>query len=138
MDGYYDARTCVRLAGWRGSTPYDNRRIFMKQEQLEAIRSGIQEKIAEMEKTIRALEERAQPVSLDQPIGRISRMDSLANQAIADRMLAESRIRLLKLKSALARMHDRDFGVCAECGNDIPVARLLAMPESILCVQCAE
>lgn len=110
----------------------------MQQEQRAAIRRGIEEKIAEARKTVQDLEERARPVSLDQPIGRISRMDSLANQAISDRMLAETRTRLHRLEYALARVDDPDFGVCAECGADIPAARLLAVPESVRCVQCAE
>ncbi|WP_415713596.1 TraR/DksA family transcriptional regulator [Maridesulfovibrio sp.] len=30
------------------------------------------------------------------------------------------------------------FGECEECGEGIPIARLLALPESRFCVHCAE
>ncbi|MEJ2726802.1 MAG: TraR/DksA family transcriptional regulator, partial [Deltaproteobacteria bacterium] len=31
---------------------------------------------------------------------------------------------------------DENFGVCEECGNPIPAARLLIVPEATLCVEC--
>lgn len=37
---------------------------------------------------------------------------------------------------ALERIQDGTYGVCAQCGNEIPAARLEARPESILCVDC--
>ncbi len=79
------------------------------------------------------------PLELDPSrVGRLSRMDSMANQAISGRVLAESRVRLRKLEWALAHVEDEDFGICAGCGEDIPVARLLAVSEATLCVHCAE
>ncbi|MBW1833433.1 MAG: TraR/DksA C4-type zinc finger protein [Deltaproteobacteria bacterium] len=33
---------------------------------------------------------------------------------------------------------DPDFGLCCECEEPIPFARLMIMPESDLCVKCAE
>lgn len=44
--------------------------------------------------------------------------------------------RLDALKAAQNRMHDPEFGVCRECGEDIPPRRLLAMPGATLCVAC--
>lgn len=37
---------------------------------------------------------------------------------------------------ALLRIADGTYGTCAECGNEIPPARLEARPESVLCVTC--
>ncbi len=37
---------------------------------------------------------------------------------------------------ALARVASGDYGTCAECGEEIPAARLEARPESVLCVDC--
>ncbi len=83
------------------------------------------------------LEERARTVDLDQPIGRLSRMDSLANQGMALNARDKARTRLARLERALARIDEQDFGLCAACGEPIAEARLLAMPESTLCVHCA-
>jgi len=37
---------------------------------------------------------------------------------------------------ALAQIDRGTYGTCANCGRDIPVARLQARPASILCVDC--
>jgi DnaK suppressor protein len=37
---------------------------------------------------------------------------------------------------ALRRIDEGTYGVCANCGREIPAARLEARPESILCVDC--
>lgn len=37
---------------------------------------------------------------------------------------------------ALRRIQDGTYGSCAECGEEIPPARLEARPESALCVDC--
>lgn len=38
--------------------------------------------------------------------------------------------------AALARLKAGNYGVCAQCGNEISAARLEARPASIQCVDC--
>ncbi|MEX0796435.1 MAG: TraR/DksA C4-type zinc finger protein [Acidimicrobiia bacterium] len=38
--------------------------------------------------------------------------------------------------AALARIESGKYGECANCGKDIPAARLEARPASILCIDC--
>jgi RNA polymerase-binding protein DksA len=38
--------------------------------------------------------------------------------------------------AALARIEAGKYGICANCGKKIPLARLEARPESILCIEC--
>jgi len=66
----------------------------------------------------------------------------------ADRATAESdraftlRIRdrerklITKIKEALKRMDDGEYGICEECGEDISLPRLKARPVTTLCVSC--
>ena len=42
-----------------------------------------------------------------------------------------------KVRHARTRMEDGTYGVCEVCGNDIPVARLDALPYATTCVSCA-
>jgi DnaK suppressor protein len=49
---------------------------------------------------------------------------------------AEDRLRLIDL--ALARVENGSYGVCAECGENIPLERLKAVPFAVLCVDCQE
>lgn len=41
------------------------------------------------------------------------------------------------LQSALQRLHQPDYGVCIECGQDIPFARLREHPDALHCADCA-
>jgi RNA polymerase-binding transcription factor len=49
---------------------------------------------------------------------------------------AEDRLRLID--EALARVNSGSYGICAECGEDIPVERLKALPFALFCVDCQE
>ncbi len=49
---------------------------------------------------------------------------------------AEDRLRLID--EALARVSSGNYGVCAECGDDIPIERLKALPFAVFCVDCQE
>jgi DnaK suppressor protein len=85
------------------------------------------------------LEEQVKPVAPDNAIGRISRMDTIVNQSVAEAQLSKARVRLARLEEALKRVdEDEDFGLCLDCGDPIPMARLKAMPETSYCVECAE
>lgn len=41
-----------------------------------------------------------------------------------------------KIKEALKRLDDGEYGICEECGDEIGVARLKARPVTTLCVAC--
>ena len=41
-----------------------------------------------------------------------------------------------KVNEALARINDGNFGVCADCGQDIGIERLKARPVTELCIEC--
>ena len=105
-------------------------------------KAQLKEKIAasviETEDTIKALQERTKPISPDNAIGRLSRMDAIGNKSVNDASLRNARERLTKLKYARSHLDSPGFGICAECDEEIPIARIMVMPESILCVSCAE
>lgn len=45
---------------------------------------------------------------------------------------------LRQIDEALERIRHGDYGVCEECGEDIPKKRLEVQPYSLLCVECQE
>jgi DnaK suppressor protein len=47
----------------------------------------------------------------------------------------ESRL-IHKIKTALQKMDEGDFGICESCGEDIPLSRLMARPVTAYCIQC--
>jgi DnaK suppressor protein len=44
---------------------------------------------------------------------------------------------LLRIERALAKLDEGSYGICDRCERPIPTARLRAMPDSVLCVECA-
>lgn len=51
--------------------------------------------------------------------------------------IEQARNRLHQVDEALERMDEGTYGVCVDCGEEIPPARLEARPLSIRCVDCA-
>ena len=45
---------------------------------------------------------------------------------------------LNQIEKALKRIEDGTFGLCRVCGNQVPVARLEAVPTTEICVPCKE
>ena len=43
---------------------------------------------------------------------------------------------LSEIDAALRRIDDRTYGICFNCGNEIPRARLEANPWASLCIDC--
>lgn len=48
------------------------------------------------------------------------------------------REQILAIDSALERIDDGDYGVCAECGEEISIKRLEIQPDTLWCVDCKE
>ena len=83
--------------------------------------------------------ESTRAVSLDQSsVGRLSRMDAMQSQQMA---LASSRrreIQLSRIKAALDRIEDGEYGYCASCDEEISRGRLDIDPANPFCIACAE
>lgn len=78
-------------------------------------------------------------VTLDQQsVGRLSRMDAMQRQAMAQATSRRRQARLTRIDAALERLEQDEFGYCEDCGEDIPPARLDLDPTVMLCVSCAK
>lgn len=81
---------------------------------------------------------RASTVELDQTrLGRLSRLDAIQSQAMAQAAKTRTKQRILLLHATLQRMQEDDFGMCATCGEAIVFARLQVNPTVRLCMTCA-
>ena len=49
---------------------------------------------------------------------------------------AQARGAVLEIDRALAKLDTGNYGVCEQCGQPIPQARLMALPYAALCVGC--
>ena len=90
----------------------------------------------ELTAQVSASAEGAKPVDLDQPIGRISRVDAMQQQKMLafNRQAAMQRRRLIE--AALDRIDAGEYGECQGCGEEIEPRRLCAQPEAPMCLEC--
>jgi len=109
----------------------------MTAEEKYELRVTITNKIISIKEHIIDLQELTKPIAPDCAIGRVSRMDAINNKAINDNALAKKKRQLDGLENALENINEPDFGKCISCGADIPMGRILLVPESRICVNCA-
>ena len=97
----------------------------------------IESEMAVLRKDIDRLKELTAPIAPENAIGRVSRMDAINNKSVNDAALNKAKQKLSNLKVELSNINDPDFGVCFKCKNNIPIGRILLMPHTRFCVQCA-
>lgn len=102
------------------------------------LREKISEEIAKTERIIVQYRDMSRPVSPENAIGRISRMDAINNKSITEAALRKAEEKLSKLFHALEMVGTKDFGICVKCKHPIPIERIILMPESNRCVDCAQ
>ena len=102
------------------------------------IKEKIERAIEEQNKLIQSLEKTSKPVAPDNAIGRLTRMEAINSKSVSETSLAFARSKVRKLEKALKRIDDSGFGICLSCGNPIPNERIMLMPESTICIPCAE
>jgi len=102
-----------------------------------ALKQKIIDLIAKTEEDLLELEDMTKPVVPENSVGRISRMDAINNKSVMEASLRNNKRKLGKLKVALQNIDKDDFGLCFDCKNPIPEARILFLPESNQCVRCA-
>ena len=90
----------------------------------------------EIEETLEISKDSAKPVDLEQPIGRVSRVDALQQQSMSKASRRNLEIRLRQTKTALVAVNDEEYGDCKECGESIGYLRLKARPETLFCFEC--
>ena len=110
----------------------------MNEKEKIAFKERLTELIGKQEDEIAMLETMTQPISPENSIGRVSRMDAIQSKGISEASLRNKKDKLAKLKVALSKIDSPNFGTCSRCERPIQVARLMYMPESSRCLHCAD
>ena len=85
-----------------------------------------------------ATTESRKAVTLDQQsVGRLSRMDAMQQQAMARAQSAHRAAQRKRIRAALERIAEEEFGYCESCGEEIAPARLEHDPATPRCIDCA-
>lgn len=75
------------------------------------------------------LSQQAEIIDIAQAFEQLDREKSIAEQ---------ERRELMAVDRALAKMATGTFGICESCEEEIPLKRLLVLPEARLCARCQE
>ena len=110
----------------------------MNSTQLQQIKDKIILDLSSMEQEISDLQEKTKPITPDCSLGRLTRQEMIQEQQVNEHALHEAEIRVNKLKYALQKVDREDYGICAECEEEIIFGRLMLLPESTHCVACKQ
>jgi DnaK suppressor protein len=108
----------------------------MTQEERQQIIELIYRDIKKLTNKITELKEFTAPVSPDDAIGSISRMDAINNKSIVEVSMRNLQSRLDQLQKISQVVYDKDFGVCIKCHKPIAIERLKIRPEIRFCAEC--
>ena len=105
--------------------------------QLHELREELNRQLRRLQKSMKITDEALRTVELDQTaVGRLSRMDSLQNQALSEGLREREAARLGQIVEALKRLQDGTYGICTSCRGAIPFERLFVFPEAPECASC--
>jgi len=111
----------------------------MEQKQLDVFRQALISSREELVQLNTDSKEASGTVTLDQSkVGRLSRMDALQAQQMAQETTRRRQLQLQKIDSALRRMETGDYGFGFKWGDDISLARLGFDPASTRCIGCMD
>lgn len=70
-------------------------------------------------------------------VGRLSRMDAMQQQAMAQAAERRRVAERTRISAALERLDEGEWGYCLKCGEEIAAKRLMHDPSVTNCVNCA-
>jgi len=113
--------------------------IPLTSRQVAEIKDELERQLQRLERSMGVTDAAMKPVELDQTaVGRLSRMDSLQNQSLTRNLQEREQVKFAQIHEALGRLEEGTFGICTECGGDIPFQRLFVFPETPSCASCGE
>ncbi len=111
---------------------------MLTEKQLAHFKQLLLSRQKELRSLLSISHEASETVELDQTrVGRLSRMDALQGQAMAQEMERRNQLELKRITAALQRIDEGEYGECVECLEDIDPRRLQVKPAVTLCIRCA-
>ena len=110
----------------------------LTEAQLAELRARLSTLQEELKELLDSTRESTRPVALDEPIGRLTRMDAIQQQSMSAATRRQTDLRLRQVAQALDLMRRGEYGLCRRCEEPIGHARLYARPESPFCLACQD
>jgi DnaK suppressor protein len=107
-------------------------------DQLEGFRRRLLAMSAQVEALLTQTEADTRPVDLELPIGRLTRIDAIQMQAMAQQNRRQVEARGQQVAAALNAFGAGTYGLCRHCKGPISLRRLEVLPETPFCLDCQE
>jgi DnaK suppressor protein len=112
---------------------------MLKEADIQLFRQLLLDQREELATVTAVSDEAARPVELDQAsVGRLSRMDAMQAQSMAQESVRRRKLMLTQIEGALRRIESGEFGACYVCGEDIGMDRLRFDPTTTRCIGCKD
>ena len=108
----------------------------LEDEEAQELGANLDALREELRSFIDASAEGSRPIALDEPIGRLSRMDAMQQQGMAKANRRAAEQRLQRVEAALRRIEAGEYGSCLRCEEPVGIKRLKVQPEAVLCIAC--
>ncbi|MDO2949262.1 TraR/DksA family transcriptional regulator [Aeromonas simiae] len=108
----------------------------MTEDQLAFYKGQIQAQIDNIEERLNSQASQAIATDTNEMADEIDRASVEEARRLELNRIEHDKLHLRKLKAALKRIDEGDFGYCESCGDEIAEKRLQARPESRFCVEC--
>jgi len=110
----------------------------LTEEQIAELQIRLSALREELTALLESTREGTRPVALDEPIGRLTRMDAIQQQSMSAANRRQTDLRLRQVAQALGLVQRGEYGLCRRCEGPIGYARLSARPESPYCLACQD
>ncbi len=107
-------------------------------EQLDELIQRLKVEQARLMELLEFTKSDAKPVDLDEPIGRLTRMDAIQQQMMTKANRAAYEKKTNQIAVALNAFGRDEYGFCQRCQEPIGYRRLNARPETPFCLACQE
>ena len=99
----------------------------------------LEERQQELSQAQESQQKEGAPKELDQTrVGRLSRIDAMQQQAMSQAAGRLAAAELQRIKTALQRLENDEYGYCLICEEEIAEKRLHFDPSLLTCIICAE
>jgi DnaK suppressor protein len=110
----------------------------VNEAQVDELRRDLLVLREEIDRLLGLTRDGVRPVDLDEPIGRLTRMDSLQVQSLARASRQGLEVKRRQVLAALDSIAAGDYGLCRRCEEPIGFRRLKVRPETPFCLSCQE
>lgn len=103
----------------------------------QSVRQRLLDEIAQLDAALQEAHSSAATVVLDQTsVGRVSRMDAMQQQAMAQVLLERMQVSRRRLQAAVDRIDAGRYAICCQCEQALDAEQLERDPAAVFCRAC--